>query len=131
VRVIAARPRAHLSDRCCGRDRRQRGWNDPGRRGGAARAAPVLDTADPRRHLAIEAMAMYAGESVACVNTVLPASHLVYSLAEGVSRSTRAAAPASPAPRERPRNTRPGSCVPVTPHDNRNTKPIGVNGGSR
>ena len=31
----------------------------------------------------IEAMCMYAGESVALVNTVLPASHLVRSLAEG------------------------------------------------
>jgi hypothetical protein len=29
----------------------------------------------------IEAMCMYAGESVALVNTVLPASHLVRSLA--------------------------------------------------
>ncbi len=31
----------------------------------------------------VEAMCMYAGESVALVNTVLPASPLVRSLAEG------------------------------------------------
>jgi len=41
----------------------------------------VPPTRDVSGH--IEAMAMYAGESVALVNTVLPASQLVRSLAEG------------------------------------------------
>ena len=50
--LCASSPRARvldLRDRCCGGDRRRRGRDDAGRRRGDARAAPLLDTADPRR----------------------------------------------------------------------------------